>query len=156
MSVASEDFVDSTIANLKILGMLPKNSKLCVRKGNLSVDVPRIQGVRRWINGDSRDSTLVHAKTTVNNSIKIARAIMTCPITSMGEWTLQRIYEELDHAEIGLQNLKTTYVNDSMMVANLDVLIERLGAHREEIGAHLEVPDIGGRNRHPKSPPSSD
>jgi hypothetical protein len=140
MSVmASDDFIDSTIADLKILGMLPKHGKLCLRRGNLGIDHPRAQGLRRWINGDSRDHTLVHAKVTINNSIKIARSMMSGPSSTMTDWTLQRIYDEMEHSEMGLKNLKTTYVNDSMMIANLDVLIERQTAHREEIGTHLAL-----------------
>lgn len=137
MSATTEDFVDATIANLKILGMVPKNGKLCVRKGQLCIDKQRIQGVRRWINGDSRDLTLIHAKTTINNSIRIARAIMTCEKTSTSMWTLTRVFEEMERCETGLQNLKTTYADDSMMVANIDVLIERQQANKEEISSFM-------------------
>lgn len=139
MASTTDDFVDSTIASLKVIGMVPKNGKLCVRNGQLCIDMQRIQGVRRWINGDSRSMTLVYAKTTVNNAIKIARSIIlncigsqTCNATS--QWTLARILEEMESCEQGLHNLKTTtYVGDSMMVANLDVIIERLGAYRDEL-----------------------
>jgi hypothetical protein len=139
MASTTDDFVDSTIASLKVIGMVPKNGKLCVRNGQLCIDMQRIQGVRRWINGDSRSMTLVYAKTTVNNAIKIARSIIlncigsqTCNAAS--QWTLSRILEEMETSEQGLHNLKTTtYVGDSMMVANLDVIIERLGAYRDEL-----------------------
>lgn len=139
MASTTDDFIDSTIASLKIIGMVPKNGKLCVRNGQLSIDIQRIQGMRRWINGDSRNMTLVYAKNTVNNAIKIARSIIlncigsqTC--SQISQWTLRRIFEEMEGCEQGLNNLKsTTYVADSMMVANLDVITERLRAYRDEL-----------------------
>jgi len=136
----SEDFVDTTITSLKILGMVPKNGKLCIRKGQLCVDSPRAQWMRRWMNGDSRDLTLIHAKDTINNSIKIARGVKnnSSTVTPAGMWTLERILHEMERCRVGLQNLKTTYADDSTMVANLDVLIERQAAHREEIVKFVE------------------
>lgn len=144
MASTTDDFIDSTIASLKIIGMVPKNGKLCVRNGQLSIDLQRIQGVRRWINGDSRSLSLVYAKTTVNNAIKIARSIILNCIGSQScnassQWTLRRILEEMEYCEQGLHNLKTTtYVGDSMMVANLDVIIERQCAYREELFIFLK------------------
>lgn len=133
----NEDFIDETIANLKILGMLGRNSKLCVRKGNLCIDAPHVQSLRRWIHGDSRDTTLVHVKTSINNGMKIARALMACSPTPTTIWTMRRISDEMEACEVGLQNLKATYAGDSMVIANIDVLAERQIAHRHEIEAWL-------------------
>ena len=150
MPSTEDEFVDATIANLKIIGMVPKNGKLCVRKGQLCIDSPRVQCVRRWIHGDSRDTTLVHAKNTINSSINIAKSIMSnyehlhrednLPVGRCHSlWNLDRIVSEMGGCELGLQNLKrTTYSGDSMMVANLDVIIEREIANKEEIKDFLD------------------
>ena len=131
MSV-TEEFVDGTIASLKIIGMVPKSGKLCVRKGQLSLDDGNsTQGLRRWANGDSRDLTLLHVRNTINSSIKIAKSMFAAkPDSEMTKWTLRRLVVEMEQCEVGLENLKTTYARDSMMVANLDVLGDRLRAHR--------------------------
>jgi hypothetical protein len=134
--VVTDEFIDATIANMKVIGMLPKNGKLCVRKGQLALDTAQAQALRRWINGDSRDSSLMHAKNTLNNAMKITRLLMAAAATAnddMARWTLQRLVVEMEQCETGMQNLKTTYANDSMMIANLDVLIERQSAHRSEV-----------------------
>lgn len=138
---AHEEFIDTTIAALKIIGMVPKNGKLCVRKGQLSLDVAdNTQAVRRWVQGDSRDVTLMHARNTINSAVKISKALSeeraTPPNTSAGNlsrWTLGRLVAEMEQCDVGLQNLKTTYACDSAMVANLDVLSDRLRAHRSEL-----------------------
>jgi len=137
--MATEEFVDTTIASLKIIGMVPKNGKLCIRKGQLCLDsTVKAQGLLRFLNGDSRDMTLMHAKNTINHAVKITRALMTTPIKDeINMWTIRRIHDEMEGCESGLQNLKTTYTNDSMMIANLDVLIDRQRAHGDEIRKYI-------------------
>ena len=142
MMAAHEEFIDTTIAALKIIGMVPKSGKLCVRKGQLSLDVPdHAQGVRRWVQGDSRDVTLMHARNTINSAVKISKALIANRCVSEGaelaRWTLTRLVSEMEQCDVGLQNLKTTYATDSAMVANLDVLSDRLRAHRTEVAKFL-------------------
>ena len=146
MMMATEEFIDTTIATMKIIGMVPKNGKLCVRKGQLCLDnTVQGQALLRWINGDCRDTTLMHAKNTITNAIKINRAIMAAaakesPSSSVAwEWTLRRMLSELEACESGLQNLKTTYADDSMIIANLDVIIERQTAHQDELRRFLNI-----------------
>jgi hypothetical protein len=161
--MAAEEFVDSTIAALKVIGMVPKSGKLCVRKGQLSLDLAdKAQPVRRWADGDSRDVSLMHARNSIGSAIKISKSIMassaapssdaTAPssaaqMTAMSLWTLDRMSAEMEQCEVGLQNLKTTYATDSMMVANLDVLADRLKAHKTEVVAFLsrKTPQSGSK-----------
>lgn len=138
--MATEEFIDTTIASLKIIGMVPRNGKLCVRKGQLCLDAEKVQAMRRWLNGDSRDCTLMHAKNTISNAVKINRFLMASQVTDVSLWTLDRMLTELEKCESGLQNLKATYVGDSMMIANLDVIIDRLGAHQTEVRKFLGIP----------------
>lgn len=139
--MATEEFVDGTIAALKIIGMVPKSGKLCVRKGQLSLDIcDKSQGLRRWANGDSRDVTLMHARNTINSAVKISKALIAnAAATELAQWTLQRLAAEMEQCDVGLQNLKTTYSCDSMMVANLDVLSDRLRAHHSEVRRFLDA-----------------
>ena len=149
----SEEFIDTTIAALKIIGMVPKNGKLCVRKGQLALDVPdRMQFVRRWTNGDSRDLTLMHIRNTINSAIKICKGLLhNADSVELSQWSLGRILEEMERAQVGIQNLKTTYLDDSAMIANLDVLADRLIAHRDETERKFVVQSSNAK----KCPPSS-
>lgn len=163
----AEMFVDQTTANLKIIGMLPKNSKLCVRHGQLSIDRDdHLQPVRRWMSRDSRDVTLMHIRNTLTNALRILNGLISRvsddvvpsasalplqlpPPTScysrsqqsdgdgtvdlaqrqLRMWSLQQVLTEMRGCESGLQNLRTTYVDDSMTVAAIDVLVDRLRAN---------------------------
>jgi len=82
--------------------------------------------------------TLAYVKTSVNNAIKITKSIMLSGCRAPASlWTLRRIFEETRNCEVGLQNLRsTTYATDSMMVANLDVIVERQRAHRHDLYRH--------------------
>lgn len=132
-----DDFVDATIANLKIIGMLQKNDKIRVHKGNISIDRGdgAVQALRRWLNRDSRDVTLIHLRNTITNAVRIANTVSCNNLHtgSLNEWTLQRLVGEMAAAEIGLQNLRATYTGDSGVVAAVDVMTERLRANCEAL-----------------------
>lgn len=134
-----EDQVDNIISNLKVISMVQKNGRLCVRKGSLTIEPDdNIQKFRRWFFKDGREITMMHVKNTVYNAIKLAKGIITGQLeVDMREWALQRICKEMTNCQSGIINLKTTYNDDSIMIANLDVLLERLQANCLEIHDEL-------------------
>lgn len=143
----TNEFIDATIASMKVIGMIPANGKLCVYKGQLSIETEDVvQSVRRWIRNDSREVSLMHIRSTINNAISIittinespsgARTVVTGNIagtsTSLTEWVVGSIISELQRCEGGIKNLKDTYNTDSYMVANLEVVLDRIRAYVRE------------------------
>lgn len=130
-----DDLVDKTMANLKLIGMINKAEKICLRKGQLNIEqFDRLQCVRRWYNKDSRDNTLIHIRNTINDAIKIAKGLLNNSITTdLKVWTISSINQELKNCETGLQNLKTTYMEDSSFVANIDVLVDKCKAQCDDL-----------------------
>lgn len=138
--VVAEDFIDSTLANLKIIGMVAKNGKVCVRKGQLTIESDdHLQPLRRWYNRDSRDVTLIHIRNTVGNAIKVCKA---ADAHAELQWAKKRLVDELHAALEGIENLKTTYRSDAMMVAHLEVMADRLRSTLATSGDH-EPPTPG-------------
>lgn len=139
----TDDFVDGVISNLRILSMIPKAGKLCVRKGQLSLDtVTRGQFLWRWVNGDSRDNTMNHVRNTISSAIAIVTNIMKTAINEdswIPFWTIKRLCEEMDRCETGLCNLRTTYADDAAVVASLFTMSERLKAHCEQIKKYVLI-----------------
>jgi hypothetical protein len=133
----TDDFVDGVISNLRILSMIPKGGKLCVRKGQLSIDtVGRGQFVWRWVNGDSRDNTMNHVRNTISSAIAIITNFMNQyknDVTWISAWTINRLCEEMERCEAGMCNLRTTYADDAAVVAALFTMSERIKAHCKEI-----------------------
>ena len=159
---ASEEFVDATVANLKVIGMVSQNGRLCVRKGQLCLEsCGSVQGMRRWLHGDSRDLTLVHVRNAISNARRVVMLSAGCV------WTIRRIASELERCEVGLQNLRATYMSDSVMMANLGVVIERIVSYRAQLlqdhpdiaaaaahgGAHGQQSHEGECGEEPFSPP---
>ena len=134
-----DEQIDNTITTLKVLGMLPKNGRLCVRKGQLTLEADnQMQKIKRWIYRDSRDVTLIHIKNTMSNTNKLIKGIMTNQIDiELKTWSLHRFLAEMINCQAGLVNLKTTYLDDTSMVATLDVICDRLQANCLELKTYL-------------------
>jgi hypothetical protein len=131
----TDELIDSTLTTLKVIGMLPKNGRLCVRRGQLTLESDdHLQRWKRWIYRDSREVTLMHIKNTINNANKIIKGIMSNQIDiELKSWTVQRFLSEMTSCQSGLVNLKTTYIQDTAVVATLDVICERLAANCKEL-----------------------
>lgn len=139
-----DEVVDKTMANLKLISMVNKGEKLCVRKGQLNIEqFDRLQPIRRWYNKDSRDNSLIHIRNTINDAIKISKGLLANNLQiDLSEWIVTAFNEEIQHCEVGLQNLKTTYVDDSSFIANLDVMIDRCRAHVNEISKNCHFKKV--------------
>lgn len=131
----NEELIDNTITNLKIVASCPVNTRLCVRKNQLIIDTDDyLQSIRRWYNRDSRDLTLFHIKTTINNAIYLIKGLQNKEITiDLKEWTLKTILDELISVNEGLLNLKETYNDDSLFKANIDILMQRVSAYHDNL-----------------------
>jgi DNA-binding Xre family transcriptional regulator len=136
----TEELIDNTIANLKIISMLQKNQKLSVRNGQLTLEHDdTFQVLRRWFFKDSRNLTLLHIRNTINNAIKLSKGIISGQVDiELKSWTLQKLASEMQHCQTGLTNLKTTYNNDAIVFANLDVIIDRLEANCKELNEYIK------------------
>lgn len=134
-----DELVDKTMANLKLIGMIKKGEKVCLRKGQLNIEyVDRLQSLRRWYNKDSRDVSLIHIRNTINDAIKIAKGLIANNIQSdLKVWTVSALNQELRNCENGMQNLKTTYIDDPSFLANIEVLLDKCRAQADEIDKSL-------------------
>lgn len=135
-----EDQIDNTIASLKIIGMVPKNGKLSVRKGQLTLEKDdHLQKLRRWIYKDSRELMLMHIKNTINNAIMLSKGLIDGKIeTDLKMWSIQSLAKEMQNCIMGLTNLKTTYSDDSIIICSLDVISERLQQHCRDLMNYTE------------------
>ena len=135
------EHIDMIITTLKIVGMVKKNQKLCVRKGQLTIEKEdKLQFVRRWVHNDSRDTIIMHLKNVMNNAIKVSEHLLMESAATAGagndrqidEWTLNLVTTEMENMQHGLVNLKTTYADDPIMIANIDVMLDRITINREK------------------------
>lgn len=117
---AIDNFADDLLTSLKIIGMIDAQQKLCLRNGRLALSTSR--GVWRWLAGDSREQTFAAIRSAVMGAIQV---MDTNPEDS---WLAGRLRKELGGASLGIKNLQETYATDSLAVAQLQVLEERIDA----------------------------
>jgi hypothetical protein len=135
----STEEVDQLLASLKIVARVARGQRLSTHNGHLSIDNNvRAQPVMRWIQGDSRDSTLAVLRSIVTTSMRVARDLVrNDPPIEMREWALRSLLESLSESIGGLQNLKHTYASDASTAAHFEVLIARVNAHCTDLVKHV-------------------
>jgi len=118
----SEDIVDHLLTSLKVISMIKEGQKVCVRNGHLTLEVQStgvVTSVRRWINRDSRQTTVHYIKSVIQNSISVCK-------TSKNQLSTGKLVLGMDEALIGINSLVVTYADDATISATLQVLRDRI------------------------------
>ena len=98
---------DHVLTTLKVVGSLQEGQKLSVRSGLVSIDKKPASFIR-WINGDSRSTTLSYIYAVVNEAL------------------LLNLDAELIASIEGFKTLKVTYSGDEATVAYIDVILDKM------------------------------
>ena len=131
MDSINEEFIDNIITNLKIISLVKIDEKLSIRKGHLQIDnSSNFQFLKRWFNRDSRDFILLFIKDLIRNISALFERIHTY---KNKEWILSRVFMEMEQATIGLDNLKTTYSTDAVMVVKFQNVIIKFIELKEQL-----------------------
>ena len=126
MNMINDSFIDDIITNLKIIGLIEPNNKLSIKNGHLKLDkLDNLQFIRRWLNRDSREHTIIFLKNIIKNVSELTHRLDNFTENDKN-WVLKRIVSELEGVEIGIKNLKTTYIDDSFIIVNLDNILCKL------------------------------
>jgi hypothetical protein len=108
---------DELLVSLKIIAMVGDGQKLSLRQGRLALGSG--SAIVRWLTGEAR-----------NNTISALRAVVSDAIDALchksDPWLAERLVADLDAARAGIARLQTTYAADSLIVAQLQVLVERM------------------------------
>ena len=120
--MGAEDFVDGLLTSLKIISMIKEGQKVRVRNGLLDLE-PESTGVkaavRRWIHNDSRQSTIIYIRNTVNQSMELTNMVNG----------LDKVNKALEECLTGLRALTVTYGDDTGTIASLEVIQMRIRDH---------------------------
>lgn len=132
----SLDKTDRVIINLKVLATLKEGERVCVRNGQFSLySIGWGQSLTRWFYKENRWLNFEDVQNVFNEAICILNTYMNmavqvdnnaphappnAPLTAV-----DNVARELTSAMNGLVQLRKTYCDDPLMVATLDVLIER-------------------------------
>jgi hypothetical protein len=129
---------DKLFINLKIIGKIQKNGRLKKSSdGVIALDKDwYLQGIWRALASDSRKQTMFEIVNIVNdipnviegfkNSKYLTRNYSLSDEFSKLMQEFKMLIEAMTEAEVGLQNLKFTYIRDENVTAQMDIVIFRI------------------------------
>lgn len=114
------------MTNLKLLSYVKEQDKLARTENKMEIDNRYyLQGVRRWMNGDSRDITLHFIEKIVKSADSISENLAKSKNPD-DKYNLKLLTEDLISSKSGLNNLKITYNDDKLFISTIDNLIEKI------------------------------
>lgn len=144
--------VDEVFINLKIFSRIKKYDKLCFSGEALEIDTRYAIFIRRWLSDDDRSKTISYINAIIDRVFSI---VDTTYINEKNEMTtkkgdespfkeensnlLQRFSIELGNTITGLENLKITYKEDSLVKSQLDLVIDKIKIRIDKINKLLKI-----------------
>ena len=113
---------DHLLTSLKVISMIKEGQKVCVRNGNLTLEIQStgvVTSLRRWINKDSRQTTVHYIKSVCQNALTVSR-------TCSNQVSVDKLVSGMKEALVGISSLIVTYADDATVSATLQVLHERI------------------------------
>ena len=119
--------IKTLLLDLEIIKQIQENDKLavCVVPGNTRLFVHSsniLSGITRWYNGYNRESCIEYLETLVNNIKNATTTIIGGHHTEIADTLKHALKDSIS----GYINLKTTYKNDSIIVAKLTLIVNSL------------------------------
>ena len=144
--------VDEVFINLKIFSRIKKYDKLCFSGEALEIDTRYAIFIRRWLSNDDRARTISYINAIIDRVFTIVdttyinekNEISTkkkdeSPFKEENSNLLQRFSIELGNTITGLENLKITYKEDSLVKSQLDLVIDKIKIRIDKINKLLKI-----------------
>ncbi len=138
------DITDKILVNLKIISKIQPCDKVRILNETSTIERDSLTSwLSRWIHGDSRDKTMTHIRTVINDTINITNDIMNSTyinnrsrttVYEENEFTkslhmLFLIRNELESSKSGIENLQKTYEMDINVISQLEVIVNKIDSH---------------------------
>lgn len=109
--------------DFKIISMIEPNRKLYIHDDVLALEpVSLLQPVKRWLSSSNRRSVVCRMKQRVEElEIYVKKRDYDDKY-----WLKEEIIKLIDPVKNGLTNLQNTYIDDSQVHANIELIIARL------------------------------
>ena len=137
---------DNLLTSLKIVGRIRQHEKISTTGTIVRIDGQQTatQAIRRWWTGETRTRNLEDVKALIDTAFHDLDLLRGDDeeVSTRNQVYVLRLETELRGAMQGLVNLQSTYEDDSVAHARLDVLRDRI---RTQLGAD-EVETMGGKN----------
>ena len=116
------------LTNLKLLSHVKQHDKLTCDTKNELVEIDSryyLQGIRRWICGDTRTETINFIDKLVVSAEYLSENLILSKNTD-DKHNLKILTEDLISSKNGLNNLKITYFDDKLFVSRVENYLEKI------------------------------
>lgn len=121
------------ISNLKFLANLNKGDKINTRFMTRSQDGLITRFIRTFINYDNRQNAIHFVQKTIYNAFEIITQFDRSQ-KPVDKAMLANIIKDLTAVQVGLSNLKDTYVDDLKFRCDMDTLLQSIQCKLTEYG----------------------
>lgn len=126
---------DNLVTSLKVISKVNQHERLSTTSEVVRIDGTQswTQTLRRWYNGETRDLNLNTVTRIIDNAFSQLNLYYAkeSELTNPEKIYLIGLKQDLAKTIDGLNNLKITYEDDSVIVARIEMLIERITAQLE-------------------------
>jgi hypothetical protein len=140
---------DKLFINLKILGKIQKNGRICRSyDGIISLENDTFyQSVKRTLSSDSRKQSIFEINSIINECIECLNGIVNSRYMNKLQSNtddyfkscedIALILKELAFAKSGIENLKFTYTVDANVESQLDIIIVKIQSTLKDMNFRL-------------------
>ena len=142
--------LEPTLTNMRVLSKVKPQDKISVQNNALFISPPLwSRPIRRALSGNGRNASLETMQSTVGAAIELTNTLMNsvnyAPDTPVSErqkqkdhCSLKNMFETMNHALIGLENLKKSYTDDPSYIAALEGLTTSISDQNEVVRSFME------------------
>jgi len=123
--------LDKLFANMKVISRIRQHER-CATQDGATVRIENqdvMQALRRWWNAEDRSKNLDHIENIMSSASQHLSIVLQETDKKKRKLCLERIKKEMLAVCEGLANLRATYEHDSVIIARIDVLCERIQAN---------------------------
>jgi hypothetical protein len=131
--------LDNLFTNLKILSRVHRYERISTRSSIIRIETSNIlQSINRWWYSENRCKNIDIIECLLNEAFDYITQLIKSYKTKkrVNVWKLlSKINKELSEVLKGLKNLRCTYETDSVIIARIDVLLEKIAEYSSDIMA---------------------
>lgn len=137
--LTSNDYKD-TITKLKFIGKIQSGEKINTKHYMAIVNNDWWTSIlRTFYNFESRGNTINFINDTIKTAISLIEQVQNQ--SEIDQAILSNIYKDLALSIEGIENLKKTYINDKIVVASLETLIENIEIYLKTNNVTIKKPE---------------
>lgn len=124
------------LTQLKIIGMIRQHERFSTKGQMIRIESEgKLQPLWRWLFGEDRENNMHHLQTIID------RAIGMLGVKKSNEVAITQLVSEMVKAKQGLDNLKITYEDDSVIKAKLELMCDTIDQYtKQHSKQHSKIP----------------